>query len=111
MKHLKLAAAILASVCATSAVAAQRNQTLYILHDTNGSHLRAGDVLVADGAGNAALYRGNAFVHMVQDPEDLLSSRSSASQPLFITNAEGEVVRGNLATYDGDLFLSANAPE
>lgn len=111
MKQLKLAAAVLASVCATSAVGAQRNQTVYILHDTNGSHLRAGDVLVADGAGSAALYRGNAFVHMVQDPEDLLSSHSSASQPLFITNAEGEVVRGNLANYAGDLFLSGNAPE
>jgi hypothetical protein len=111
MKHLKLAAAVLASVCAMSAVAAQRNQTLFILHDSNGSHLRAGDALVADGDGQVALYSGNAFVRMVHDPEDLLSSRSSASQALYITNAEGEVVRGNLANYEGDVFLSADAPE
>ena len=111
MKHLKLAAAVLASVCAMSAVAAQRNQTLFITHDTGMGQLLAGDVLVSDGEGNAALYRGNAFVRMVHDPEDLLSSRSSASQPLFITNAEGEVVRGDLATYEADVFLSANAPE
>lgn len=111
MKHLKLAAAVLAAVSATSAVAAQRNQTLYIMHDTEGSHLRAGDVLVADGNGAAALYRGNAFVHMVQDPEDLLASRNGASQPLYITNAEGAVVRGNLANFEGDLFVSAEAPQ
>jgi hypothetical protein len=111
MKHLQLSAAVLASACAMTAMAAQRNQTVYILHDTAGSHLQAGDVLVADGHGAAALYRGNAFVHMVQDPEDLVASRSSASQPLFITNAEGEVVRGNLADFEGDLFLSASAPE
>ena len=111
MKHLKLAAAVLAAVCATSAVAAQPNQTLYIMRDTGTGHLLAGDVLVADGNGAAALYRGNAFVHMVQDPEDLLSTRKSESQPLYITNAEGEVVRGNLANYAGDVFLSSAAPE
>jgi len=109
MKHLKLAAAVLAAICATSAVAAQRNQTLYIMHDTEGSHLGAGDVLVADGAGKAALYRGNAFVAMVQDPEDLVAAHSA--QALYITNAEGNVVRGNLANYNGDLFLSAEAPQ
>src|SRR5437868_3132899 len=111
MKHLKLAAAVLAAICATSAVAAQPNQTLYIIHNTEGSHLLAGDVLVADGNGAAALYRGNSFVRMVHDPEDLLSSRGNASKPLYITNAEGAVVRGNLANYQGDVYVSAEAPE
>ena len=111
MKHLLLASAVLASICATSAVAAQRNQTLYISYDTNGSQLRAGDVLVADGDGMAALYRGNAFVRMVHDPEDLVASRSSPSQPVYVTNAEGEIVRGDLANYESDVFLSADAPE
>jgi len=110
MKHLKLAAAVLAAICATSAVAAQRNQTLYIMHDSEGSHLRAGDVLVADGNGAAALYRGNSFVHMVQDPDNLVATHTSG-QPLYITNAEGAVVRGSLANYHGDLFVSADAPE
>jgi hypothetical protein len=125
MKHLKLTAAILASVCAMNAFAvsqlhdyeqepahldfAVRNQTLYIMHDTQGSHLRAGDVLVADGNGGAALYRGNAFVRMVQDPENLVSSHDS-SKPIYITNAEGAVVH-NLSTYEGDVFLSADAPQ
>jgi hypothetical protein len=111
MKHLKLAAAVLASVCATSAVAAQPNQTLYILHNTEGSHLRAGDVLVADGNGAAALYSGNAFVRMVQDPENLLAQRDNASKPLYITDAEGAIVRGNLKDYAGDVFVSTDAPE
>jgi hypothetical protein len=111
MKHLKLAAAILAAVCATSAVAAQPNQTLYILHDNEGSHLRAGDVLVADGHGAAALYSGNSFVRMVHDPEDLLASRESSSKPLYITDAEGNVVRGTVSNYQGDLYLSAEAPQ
>ena len=111
MKHLKLAASVLAAVCATSAVAAQPNQTLYILHDTEGSHLRSGDVLVADGNGAAALYRGNAFVHMVQDPENLLSLRTSADKPIYITNAEGAMVHNDLAGYAGDLFISADAPQ
>jgi hypothetical protein len=111
MKHLKLAAAVLAAVCATSAVAAQPNQTLYVLHNTEGSHLRSGDVLVANGQGAAALYRGNAFVRMVQDPDDLLSRRDNADKPLYLTDAEGAVVRGNLAEYTGDVFVSADAPE
>lgn len=111
MKHLKLAAAILAAVCATSAVAAQPNQTLYVQHNFEGSHLLVGDVLVADGHGAAALYRGNAFVRMVQDPEDVLSSHGNAAKPLYITDAEGAAVRGNLANYQGDVYVSTDAPE
>ncbi len=111
MKRSSLAIAILAGVCvAAAAGAAQRNQTLFIQHNTDGSQLRAGDVLVADGNGQAALYQGNVFVRMVQDPENLVATHGSG-KPVYITDAEGAMVRGNLANFDGDVFISEDAPE
>src|SRR5512143_3135289 len=104
MKRLTLVSAILASVCSIAAVAAQRNQTQFILQDAEGSHLQAGDALVADGAGKVALYRGNSFVVMLHDPEDLVSQRGTATTPLYITDAQGNAVRGSLSTFHGDLF-------
>lgn len=111
MKRLTLVSAILASVCSIAAVAAQRNQTQFILQDAEGSHLQVGDALVADGAGKVALYRGNSFVVMLHDPEDLVSQRSTSRTPLYITDAQGNAVRGDLASFGGDLFVSAEAPQ
>ncbi|MDE1885370.1 MAG: hypothetical protein KGH92_05630, partial [Xanthomonadaceae bacterium] len=111
MKRSSLAIAIFAGVCvATAAGAAQRNQTLFIQHNTDGSQLRAGDVLVADGNGQAALYQGNVFVRMVQDPENLVATHGSG-KPVYITDADGAMVRGNLANFGGDVFISEDAPE
>lgn len=111
MKRLTLVSAILASVCSIAAVAAQRNQTQFILQDAEGSHLQTGDALVADGAGKVALYRGNSFVVMLHDPEDLVAQRGTATTPLYITDAQGNAVRGDLASFSGDLFVSAEAPQ
>jgi hypothetical protein len=111
MKRLTLVSAILASVCSIAAVAAQRNQTQFILQDAEGSHLRTGDALVADGAGKVALYRDNNFVVMLHDPEDLVAQRGTAKMPLYITDAQGSAVRGDLASFSGDLFVSAEAPQ
>jgi hypothetical protein len=111
MKRLLLASAVLAGVCSMSAVAAQRNQTQFVFRDFEGSHLSAGDALVADGNGMVALYRGNSFVAMLHDPEDLVGQRQTASAPLYVTDAQGNIVRGHLANFGGDLFLSADAPQ
>lgn len=111
MKRLTLVSAILASVCSIAAVAAQRNQTQFILHSAEGSHLQAGDALVADGAGKVALYRGNSFVVMLHDPEDLVSQRGTATAALYVTDAQGNAVRGDLASFAGDLFVSTEAPQ
>jgi hypothetical protein len=110
MKRSSLAVAILASLCAVGAGAAQRNQTLYVLHNVDGSQLRAGDVLVANGTGQDALYRNNVFLRMVQDPENLVGAQSG-DHPLYVTDASGQVVRGGLANFEGDVFVSADAPQ
>ena len=96
MNRLKLAAAILAIVCATGAVAAQRNQTHFVSQDTVGSQLRAGDVLVADGNGKVGLYRGKQLLATLHDPEDVVGQRINARTPLYVTDAEGDAVHGNL---------------
>lgn len=111
MKRLHLVTAILASVCAMSSFAAQPNQTHFILHSVEGSQLQAGDALVANGAGEVALFRGNAFVATMHDPQDLVGTRAGAQAPIYITDAEGALVRGNIADYSGDLFVSSDAPE
>ena len=111
MNRLKLAAAILAIVCATSAVAAQRNQTHFVSQDTAGSQLRAGDVLVADGNGKVGLYRGKQLLVTLHDPEDVVGQRINARTPLYVTDAEGNAVHGNLRTFNGDLFVSTDAPQ
>ena len=111
MKCSNLAVAILAGLSvAAAASAAPRNQTLYIMHNTDGSQLRAGDVLVANGGGQDALYRGNVFVRMVQDPDNLVATHGSG-KPIYITDAEGAMVRGGLANVEGDIFVSEDAPE
>lgn len=111
MKCSSLAVAIFTGLCvAAAATAAPRNQTLYILHNTDGSQLRAGDVLVANGDGQDALYRGGAFVRMVQDTGNLVATHS-AGKPVYLTDAEGAMVRGDLANFDGDVFVSEDAPE
>jgi hypothetical protein len=109
MKRLQLLTAILASLCAASAFAAQPNQTHFILQSVEGSPLQAGDALVANGAGEVALFRGNQFVATLHDPQDLVGTR--ASGPIYVTDAEGSIVRGNVASFKGDMFVSADAPE
>jgi hypothetical protein len=111
MNRLKLATAVLASVCTMSAVGAQRNQTHFVSQNTAGSQLQAGDVLVADGVGKVGLYRGKHLLATLHDPEDVVGQRINANTPLYVTNAEGNVVRGNLGTFKGDLFVSAEAPQ
>lgn len=110
MNRLKLVTAVLASVCATSAVAAQRNQIHIVAHQTEGSQLIAGDALVADGDGKVSLFRGRTKIATLHDPEDIASEREGGSVPLYITDAEGNAVR-NLGTFQGDLFLSHDAPQ
>jgi len=109
MTRLQIVSAILACGLGASAVAAERNQALYVMNDTEGSHLLAGDVLVANGEGQVALYRNNTFVTMLQDPQDVTAN--AAGQPLYITNAEGAIVRGALEGHQGDLFVSTDAPQ
>ena len=109
MKRLSLATAILASICSITAVAAPRNQTQFVQRDFEGSQLRTGDALVADGAGKVGLYRGNSLVAMLHDPEDVLAQPSNA--PLYITDAQGNAVRGDLSHFAGDLFVSHEAPQ
>jgi hypothetical protein len=111
MKHLKLVTAVFASVCAMQAMAAQRNETHFIGQNVEGSQLQAGDALVADGAGKVGLYRGNQLVVTLHDPEDLVGQRNTAATPLYITDVEGNMVRGNLSAFQGDLFVSSEAPQ
>lgn len=111
MNRLKLAVAILASVCAIGATAAQRNETHYISQNVQGSQLLAGDVLVADGAGKVGLYRGKRLVATLNDPEDVVGQRLNARSSLYVTDAEGSMVRGDLGRFKGDLFVSVNAPQ
>jgi hypothetical protein len=108
MKRLQLVSAIFASVCAASAYAAQPNQTFFVQQQFEGSNLQPGDTLVADGQGNAALYRGNTLLATVHDPDDLIS-KHSAKKPLYITDVDG-ARSGALSTSNGDLFLSEDAP-
>ena len=110
MKRLRLVSAILASAC-VSAFAAQPNQTHYIVQSYEGSQLKAGDALVANGAGEVALFRGNALVAVFHDPEDLVGTRNGASAPIYVTDAEGALVRGDFASYKGAMFVSSDAPE
>ena len=109
MTRLTLATAILASICSMTAVAAQRNQTQFVQRDFEGSQLLRGDALVADGAGKVGLYRGNSLIAMLHDPEDVLNQNANA--PLYISDAQGNAVRGDLASFAGDLFVSADAPQ
>jgi hypothetical protein len=111
MNRLKLVTAVLAGVCAMSAVGAQRNQTHFVSQNVAGSQLQAGDVLVADGAGKVGLYRDHHLVATLHDPDDLVGQHISASTPLYVTNAEGSMVRGNLGAFKGDLFVSTEAPQ
>jgi len=111
MKRLQLVTAIFASVCAASAIAAQPNQTHFILQSVEGSQLQAGDALVANGAGEVALFRGNVLVATMHDPEDLVGTRTDASTPIYITDAEGSIVRGDVANFQGAMFVSSDAPE
>ena len=111
MKRLKLAAAILSSMCAMTAMGTQLGQMHYVAQSTPGSQLVAGDRLVADGAGKVGLYRGNQLVVKLQDPEDIVGRHLNANTPLYVTNAEGSMVRGNLGSYKGDLFVSVDAPQ
>lgn len=111
MKRLSLVGAVFAGLVSVSAVAAQRNDTMFVFQSFEGSHLLPGDALVADGNGKAALYRGNSFVAMVNDPENLVGTRQTASTPIYVTDAQGNAVRGDLHTFAGDLFVSSDAPQ
>src|SRR6185312_201625 len=109
MKHLKLVSALLACVGATAAMAAERNLTHFVTNDAEGSQLARGDVLVADGDGKVALYRANKYVATLHDPDNIAAERSSG--PMYITDADGNAVRGDLAAHQGDLYLSHDAPQ
>ena len=111
MKRLQLVTAILASVCALSAVAAQRNDTRFIMQPFEGSPLQAGDALVSNGSGEVALYRGSEFIAVLRDPQDLVGTRTDSTAPLYVTDAEGSMVRGNIANFHGSMFVSSDAPE
>ena len=111
MNRLTLVTAILASVCSVAAVAAQRNDTRFISQNTEGSQLLAGDALVADGAGKVGLYRDNSLIATLNDPEDLVGQHATATSPLYITDAQGNMVHGTLGSFHGDLFVSADAPQ
>ncbi|MEO7064172.1 MAG: hypothetical protein ABI082_10440 [Dokdonella sp.] len=111
MKRLILVSAVLASICAVTAVAAQRNQTHYVAHDTEGSPVKIGDVLVADGNGKVNMYRGGTLVATLHDPEDIAAEVPGNGAPLYITDVEGNAVRGDLGSFKGDLFLSHDAPQ
>src|SRR5712671_4908600 len=109
MKRLILVSAVLASVCAMNAMAAQRNETHFISQYVEGSQLQAGDALVADGAGKVGLFRGNSLIVTLHDPDNLIGRGVHSATPLYITDAEGNMVRGNLSTFQGDLFVSDEA--
>jgi len=109
MKRISLLIAILACVGAGGTSAAERNLTHFVGADTEGSQIARGDVLVADGEGKVALYRANRFVTMLHDPDDIASERSGG--PLYVTDAEGNAVRGDLSAQTGDLYLSHEAPQ
>lgn len=111
MKRLILVSAVLASVCAMNAGAAQRNETHFISQYVEGSQLQAGDALVADGAGKVGLFRGNNLVVSLHDPDNLIGRGVNSATPLYVTDAEGNMVRGNLSTFQGDLFISDEAPQ
>jgi len=111
MNRLKMLTAVVASVCAMSGMAAQRNETHLVSQNAAGSQLQAGDVLVADGAGKAGLYRGKQLLVTLHDPEDVVGQRINASAPLYVTDAEGNAVHGNLGSFKGDLFVSTEAPQ
>jgi hypothetical protein len=109
MNHLKLACAVLACIGASSATAAQRNQSHFVMYDAEGSQIARGDVLVSDGDGKVTLYRANSRIAVLHDPEDIAAERSSG--PVYVTDAEGNAVRGDLGSYNGDLFLTHEAPQ
>jgi hypothetical protein len=94
-----------------NAMAAQRNETHFIAQNVEGSQLQAGDTLVSNGAGKAGLYRNNNLVATLHDTQDLVGQHMNSASPLYITDAEGNMVRGNLSNYAGDLYLSSDAPE
>jgi hypothetical protein len=108
---LKLAVAIAALVCATGAFAAQRNEVHYVSQNVAGSQLRAGDLLMADGTGKVSLSRDGHLVATLNDAEDVVGRHVAANTPLYITDAEGNMVRGNLGAFKGALFLSTDAPQ
>lgn len=111
MNRLKLAIAIAALVCTTSAIAAQRNEIHYISQNTEGSQLRAGDMLMADGDGKVSLTRNGHLVATLFDPDDLVGRHLDARKPIYVTDAEGNMVRGDLGGFKGALFISADAPQ
>jgi hypothetical protein len=90
--------------------AAQANQTHFVVHQTEGSALQLGDALVANGRGQVALYRGNERIATIQDPNDIIAEASSASRPLYLTDQDGGIIRGDLRDYEGDIYLSHSAP-
>jgi hypothetical protein len=110
--------AVLATACSigialgftTQVFAAPANQTHFVVHQTEGSALQLGDALVANGQGQALLYRGNERVAIVQDPNDIIAEASSVSRPLYLTDQDGAIIRGDLRDFDGDIYLSHNAP-
>ena len=94
---------------ATPILAAQANQTHFVVAPAEGSALQAGDALVANGRGQLLLYRGNEPIVMIQDPNDI-ANQASAARPLYLVDQDGAVIRGDLADFDGDIYLSLSAP-
>ncbi len=111
MKRLQLVSAVLASLCAVSAYAAHPGDTLFVQKNFEGSQLKAGDTLVADGQGNAAWYRGSSQIATLHDPDDLVGTQSSNKNALYITDVDGASVHGKIDNSNNDLFLGEDAPQ
>ena len=114
MKKATLVMACIAGVAmmglTAQAFAAQANQTHFVVHQTEGSLLQLGDTLVANGQGQADLYRGSEKIATIQDPNDIVAEASSASRPLYVTDQDGAIIRGDISDFEGDLYLSHSAP-
>jgi len=112
MKKVSLVAACslgIAVMACGSAFGAQANQTHFVVQPSEGSALQAGDALIANGQGQVALYRGNERVAVIQDPNDI-AAEASAARPLYLTDQDGAIIRGDLRDFDGDIYLSHSAP-
>ncbi len=93
------------------AIAAPSGAIHFVSQTSEGSQLRAGDSLVANGDGKVRLVRDRHVIATLNDPEDVVGHRTDARTPLYITDAEGNRVRGDLASSVEELYVSRDAPQ